>query len=123
MDLALNLDPNSGTFRDLSLTASNDLATVDLAAGTKQDILTALRVYLGEWFLDTTVGVPYYQTIFVKNPDQALVNAAFINTISKVPGVIAITAFSTTTNSLTRLMEISFTVRTTSGIIDYSGFL
>lgn len=123
MDLALDLDPNSPTYRDIYFTAVNDLATVDSRAGILQDILTALQVYLGEWFLDQTVGMPFYQVIFVKNVDEALVNAAFINQILAVPGVTALTQFSFTARSTNRGAEIAFICNTISGIIDYSGFL
>ena len=123
MDLALDLDPNSPTYNDLKFTASRDLVTVDRAAGIKQDILTAIRVYLGEWFLDTSVGVPYYQTVFVKNPDQALVNAAFLGAIATVPGVTAVKSLTVTQDAPNRAPTLAFTVETLSGTVDYSNFL
>lgn len=123
MDLALDLDPNSPTYRDIYFTPTNDLATVTERAGILQDVLTAIQVYLGEWFLDQSVGMPYYQVIYVKNADEATVNAAFINQILAVPGVTALTRFSFTPNATNRAPGISFTFDTISGTVDYSGFL
>lgn len=123
MDLALDLNPRSPTYKDIYLGADGDLATVKDAAGIKQDILTSIRQILGEWFLDTSDGVPYFQTIFIKNPNQAFINAAFIQRISNVPGVLNLLSFSISRVDATRSLTINFKAQTLNGTVDYSGLV
>ena len=64
----LFLDPGTG---DLNV---SDSGVIRLTSGTLESVAQRLRIklrtFLGEWFLDTNVGVPYYQSILgVKNPD------------------------------------------------------
>jgi hypothetical protein len=120
MDFSLNLV--SG---DL-LVMNNDLVmTSDIDPnGTNpilQDILQRMRLFLGEWFLDNTVGVPYFQQIFVKNPDMSKIEAIFIELILSTPGVDALLDYSFNSNQNSRRFEISFSAQTTKGVIDYSG--
>lgn len=128
VDLSLDLDPThqgQPTYRDL-LVVNGDLAlTADAnPAGANpilQDILQRLRFFLGEWFLDNSQGIPFYQQILVKNPDISKVEAIFRNVILGAPGVQQLTGFSISLNSLTRVSNITFSCLTTSGPVSYSG--
>src|SRR4029077_4743012 len=100
-DLALDTNPNSLTFKDLKI-VNGDLVLVDGTAGIMQNILQTLKIFLGEWFMDNTLGIDYFGSILVKNPNQAIINAIFINQILSVPGVTALTAYKFTPNFLTR---------------------
>lgn len=122
MYIQLDLNPASQTYNDL-LIQNNDLVLVDGLSAIKQDILQRLRFYLGEWFLDTTKGVPYFQQILIKNPDQSKIDAIFINTILNTPGVITLTAYSFDLDSVNRILNIKFTAQTTSGTVDYAGLV
>lgn len=121
-DIALDLDPQSSTFRDLVI-ENGDLQIVDGTEGIKQDILQSLRVFLGEWFLNLDVGLPYFQQILVKNPDQGKVDALILATILAVPGVTGVTKFSFTPNFVERTLRIEFIASVTNGIVDYAGLL
>lgn len=63
-DLMMNL--SSG---DLSI-EGGQVRMVDGAERIAQQILISLRFWLGEWFLDTSQGVPYLEYILVKNPNE-----------------------------------------------------
>ncbi len=120
-DIALDLDPVSPTYLDLYL-VDNDLAmTTTVTQGILQDILQRLRVFYGEWFLDNTIGIPYFTQILIKNPDQASIDALFQNEILGVPGVQALVSYSFRTNFALRTLTISFTAQTTSGVVNYQG--
>jgi hypothetical protein len=80
-DLMMDLETN-----DLEIT-DGDLSIVDGTAAITQDLQQTLQVWLGEWFLDTTVGVPYRQQILVKNPNMDIVQADLINAAAAVYGV------------------------------------
>lgn len=52
-----------------------------------QRIRARLRFFLGEWFLDTRQGMPYFQRILKKHPRMPVVNALFRKAIRTTPGV------------------------------------
>ena len=127
-DLSLNLNPSIvGTlpYRDL-LIVNNDLCLTSDSnpLGTNnvlQDILQNLNFFLGEWFMNNTYGVPWFQQILVKNPDQAKVEGLLMNTILGTPGVQQLLSYSFKVIRATRLLQCSFSVMTTSGVVNYSG--
>jgi hypothetical protein len=45
------------------------------------------RFWRGEWFLDQRLGVPYRESVLIKNPDRVLVSAVFREVFETTPGV------------------------------------
>lgn len=86
---ALSLDAD----HDLHLTPSGELATVRDAAAVAQLVTQHLKFWAGEWFLDTSAGVPWLEFVFVIPFDQATAEAVIKDAILAVPGVRGITAF------------------------------
>ncbi len=127
-DLSLDLNNGSSTYRDLLFVNSDLVLTSDVNAtyGTNpilQDILTRLRFFLGEWYLDNTQGIPWYQRILVKNPNQSDIDAIFQNCIAGTPGVDQLTSYSFTVNRATRVLTVNFSCLTTLGTVNYTGTL
>lgn len=129
MDIALDLSPASPNFNDLKVVAG-DLALVgatddraDQGQAILQNILQTLRIFLGEWFMDLTVGIDYFNQVLVKNPDQSKIDAIFISKISRCAGVQVINSYSFTPNFLTRQLSATFKITTTQGIVSYQGIL
>lgn len=83
-----------------------------------QKVKTKLLFYQGEWFLDITVGVPYFQQVFVKpaliGTIESLIKSQIINT----EGVSRLTSFSSNFDRSTRKMSVSFSALTIYGEID-----
>ena len=89
----------------------------------EQRIRQNLLTYLGEWFLDTSIGVPYLQVVYVKGVAPILVEAAFKDVITETPGVLSLTRFDPIElNSATRQLTINFAVRTINNQIIPVGF-
>lgn len=80
---------------------------------TTQSLSITLRTYQGEWFLNTTVGVPYTQTILRKGTPKTLVDSIFYKNISNYTGVENIASFESTIDS--GVYSLSFTARIGSG--------
>ena len=83
-----------------------------------QKVKTKLLFYQGEWFLDITVGVPYFQQVFVKpaliGTIESLIKSQIINT----DGVSKLTSFSSNFDKSTRKMSVSFSALTIYGEIN-----
>lgn len=120
--IALNLTPGSPTFGD-SILSAGDFQLVTSTTEILQNILQTLKVFLGEWFLDSNLGVDYYGTVLVKNPNQQSIDAIFISQILTVPGVTQLNSYSFTPDYVTRRLKIAFSVLTTTGIVKYSGLV
>jgi hypothetical protein len=125
VDISLDLDPASPNYKDL-LILDNDLVLTSDAdpRGTNnilQDIVQNLSFFLGEWFLDNTKGIPYFQQILIKNPDQSKIDGFMINTILGTPGVLQLLSYSFQANYAQRILNVTFSAMTTSGKVNYSG--
>lgn len=80
--------------RDLFLAPDGNLATVKDAEAVAQHVRQRLSTYKGEWFLDTTAGVPWLEQIMGKGYDPALAEAVVKAEILDTHGVVEITSFS-----------------------------
>lgn len=52
-----------------------------------QRVTIRLKSMLGEWFLDRTYGLPWFDSILVKQPDISLIVSLVRREMVKVPGV------------------------------------
>lgn len=102
----LVIDPGTG-----------DIQLVDGAARVAQQIKVTLLLFLGEWFLDTSFGVPYFEDILVKSPKWGTVNAVLRARISNVPGVTRIRRLTLDMNRATRELSVTFEAETLYGLI------
>jgi hypothetical protein len=108
-DLQMDIDTN-----DLQIT-SGDLSLATGTTAIQQRLQQALQLWLGEWFLDTTVGVPYKQQILVKNPNIDLVQADLVAAASDVPGIIQITDFSLEYSATNRSVSVYIEAQDSNG--------
>ncbi|WP_334037473.1 hypothetical protein [Burkholderia gladioli] len=79
-----------------------------------QAVLTRLRLLQGEWFLDTTVGMPWATQVLGKNT-QGTADAAIRTCILGTSGVTEITAYSSSIDSSTRKLSVTVTINTLYG--------
>jgi len=109
MDIALNPQTH-----DLDI-VTFDLYLIDGIDQIAQNLNITLRFFLGEWYLDTLVGIPYYQYILIKNPNQIQVDSFLMDAIYDTPGIQNITAYSSAYNGNTRQYNVNFTASTIDG--------
>jgi len=109
MDLAL--DSQTG---DLYLSRGG-LATVTGVDAIRQSLTIRLRFYKGEWFLDPAIGVPYFESILVKNPRIPEVQSILRQVILTTPGVTGLERFDFTFDAARRTARLRFTASSTSG--------
>jgi hypothetical protein len=116
MQLTRRLDAN----HDMTFGAGLGNFCVD-AEATAQNVRTRLELLQGEWFLDTSAGVPYIQNDFVtkgitdKPADLAFAESAIQQEILGTDGVVSIEGFASQFNSSTRLFSVQAKITTEFG--------
>jgi hypothetical protein len=106
MDLLLNSDTNDLVFVNGACPVTQLLTEI-----VTQRLKITLYTFLGEWFLDTTIGVPYFQQIFGKVRSKATIDLIFQRIISEDPDVIEILTFDSSLITESRGYEMTFQVR------------
>lgn len=86
------------------------LSRVDVVA---QRLKIKLLSFRGEWFMDTSYGIPYWQRILGLKIKKADLDLIFQQAILEERGVKQLTFFSSTFNN--RIYSISFRVKVTTG--------
>lgn len=74
-----------------------------------------LNFFLGEWFLNSTVGVPYFQEIFEKPLNSSLIVSILNAEILKEPDVTDVTNSVVEFDETTRKFNYSANVQTIYG--------
>ena len=112
---------------DLALdsTGELDLLDNDLYLTTGQDAIVQhikqrLQTFLEEWFLDTRIGIAYFQQILKKNADPVIIDSILKREIINTPGIIELTSFDLDMDESNRLLTLTFEARSTAGVINFS---
>lgn len=79
-----------------------------------QAVKTRFLLWYGQWFLDTTAGTPWIQSVLGKQKPETY-NLAIRQRLLETPGVKAIQAFDTTMDSATRRVVFTATIDTIYG--------
>lgn len=96
---------------DIPLTTGSD--------AVRQHLLQRLKMFRGEWFLDLSDGVPYYQNILIKNPNPDTVDGVLKDRILNTPGVDELLEFELDYDPATRKLTLAFSVRVLDDVIDF----
>jgi len=78
-----------------------------------QRLQIRLQSFLGEWFINTAYGIPYWQQLLGKKINKTAADRIFQEQILSERGVREITSFSSTLKN--RIYEMSFRVRALDG--------
>lgn len=80
-----------------------------------QNVAIRLRMFQGEWFRDTRLGLPYYSDSFTK-ADQTTVDTYIKTVIKDTPGINEIISFESNYDSANRSYSVSFKANTIYGV-------
>lgn len=107
-DLLLSLD------NDLSLNLKGD---IEITTSLLQAIKIRLNWFLGEWKFGTNYGLPYYEDILIKNPNENKIRHIFEEAILEVEGILeaSITYFKLSPEE--KLLRLNFKALERSGQI------
>jgi hypothetical protein len=100
-----DLDLSSGNLE--MITGSDEIA---------QKLAVRFQFFLGDWFLDQSLGVPYYQDVLVKNPDFLVLQSHFREVILETPGVASLVGeLGFTFDSAARILTLTFSAQLENG--------
>ena len=111
VDIALHANDHGILIKD------GDFLLIDNAERVAQQIKVKLLTFLGEWFLDTTWGVPYLEYILVKQPNQELIKQILSEQILSVDDVKSLNALELDYQVKVRTLIINYEVSTEYGLI------
>lgn len=129
-DLSLNFSSSvAGTnaYGDVLMQGGDLVLTSDSprsVGGTNpitQSAAQKCRTLLGEFFLDTTLGVPYFQDLLGQRADLSRFEAALQSVILSTPGILTLTYWKLTTDRARRVATLVFRAQTTTGEVLWSG--
>lgn len=106
---------------DYTLGTGADFYT-DQPEGVAQAVLTRLRLFSGEWFLDITDGTPWRTEVLGKY-SQATYDTVVKQRILSTPGVNLIIGYSSSFDSSTRKLSINAKINTIYGVQIVQGTL
>ena len=114
--LALTNDSNS---QDIYF-VEGQLAFVTGKDYVAQRVRTRLQLFLGEWFLDTSQGVPWFQEILVKPANIVTTQALIKNTILNTPDVTGIESYSDSFDGTSRTYTVTAVINSVYGQVQIS---
>lgn len=104
----LYLDPDSN---DIEVKDFNPRLTQNNVEWVAQTIQNRLSTFLGEWYLNRNIGLPYFERILQKQSDITDINGLFLAEINAISLIDKVESFETTYDTTTRLFLVGFTVR------------
>lgn len=93
---------------DFDLSSGNLVVVQDPGVCTAAKLSNLFGLVLGEWFRDVRIGVPYFQYVFVKNPNLLLIDSLFRKVLLSAPGVSSVTSVNLTYDPAARTLGASF---------------
>lgn len=102
---------------DLELINKDFQLTSSLSRYVSQKLRIRLSFFRGEWYLNINKGIPYFESVFVKNPNISYIEDLIILEINTCPGVSELLSLSLEIETPTRELIINFSVKLNSGEI------
>lgn len=99
---------------DYTFGSGDDTWLINSPGAVAQAVKTRFELWYGQWFLDTTAGTPWIQSVLGKQkPD--VYNLAIRQRILETQGVNSIIDFNTNVNTSTRRVTFTATIDTIYG--------
>ena len=87
---------------------------IDTPSAVGQSVKTNLELWLGEWYLDTSLGVPWTQGVLGKH-GQAVADQLIQDYVTTIFGVVDISSYTSTLEPSTRKYSVSMNIDTIYG--------
>jgi len=84
-----------------------------------QSVHSRLAMFRGEWFLDESEGIPYFEDVLVKTPNLLAIREIFRRTLDETPGVLEVVSLDLVRTGA-RDFRLTFVVSTDVGELSSS---
>ena len=95
---------------DLVLDSNGDIALAAPPYAVAQDVASAIRLFLGELWYDTSQGVAYWQQLLGQNPTSSQVTTALNNAALSVPRAATVNTIITSIAGREVSGQVQFTI-------------
>ena len=95
--------------------STGDFVTLTGPEYAAQKIRQRFQFLLGEWFLDTTLGVPWFEDVLIKNPNLELIKSIFRDEILNVPGIVGVKSIEAMFTPSIRTLSLAYVAVYTTG--------
>lgn len=105
---------------DLCIDASGNIAMATEPYSLAQDAASAIKLFLGEYWYDTTIGIPYWSQILGRNAPVQLMKTQFTAAALSVPNVASAQCYLTTLDN--RQVSGQVQITDSNGNVSIAGF-
>lgn len=109
------------TYNDLQIRDGQLVLLTRESAVAATQLRNRFQFVKGEFFLDTRQGIPFFEFVFVKNPDVLLIKQLFKQVIVTTPGVTELLDMSVSFDAKERKLSFSFLARAEDGQVISGG--
>lgn len=103
---------------DIEVDSEGSIQLLDtIQESVRQRLDIQHKTWQGEWYLDTTYGIAYRQSILGKGLSKAEIDALYLTVIDNDPDVISINYFESTYTPLDRVYSLQYEVITADGLL------
>lgn len=93
---------------DLVLDSGGNIAMARPGYALAQDVASAVRLFLGELFYDTSIGIPYFEEILGQLPPISLITGYVEKAALTVPGVVTARCIISSFNNREIVGQVQF---------------
>jgi hypothetical protein len=106
---------------DADVSSGNLVLVTDVPTCAAQELNSKFKFFLGEWFADKRLGVPYFQFVLIRNPNMGIVRQVFTAVIDTVQEITGIVSADITYVSTNRTCSALFQLSTKDGVLLVGG--
>ena len=105
---------------DLAIDTAGNIAVASEPYALAQDAASAIKLFAGELYYDTSQGIPYFQQILGHWPPLSLMKAYWNEAALTVPGVVTAQTFITSWTD--RVVRGQVQIKDENGNVSAAGF-
>lgn len=99
---------------------NGDLVILDPVSTITQLLRQRLSMFLGEWFLDASKGVPYFEDVLKKDVTLEIIDSILKTVVLETPGVEDLLSFVLDYDPDGRTFSVAFQATHKNDVIDFN---
>ena len=89
---------------------NGDIVLINGIEQIAQSIKSSLLVFMGEWFLNTTIGIDYLNRVFTKQTNSRIVRSIILRNLQKHENVVRVTDLQLNVDRVNSTLDVRATV-------------